>query len=407
MEHRIELTQPDPVVHIKAYSGLVIQGTDQLEVSCEIQSPDLATLLLEEDGQVFLTANDRCKVVLPEKSALRIELAMGSVTIRNVSTVVEMQKVMGNLVMSGVGGLTIDRVGGNLSVGDCAGSVKAEKVGGSFFAQAVQGDVRCEKVGGNTRVKAMGGHFYLGKTGGSFRGQNFEKSTTILKVGGSCSAGNLNLTDDLKVGGSLNLKQVTFTQSLSLRAGGDIQLSLTAEPNIQFDLKSGAETIRIQLGEEDQRVHAGSLSYEVGDGSIEVSASAGGDILIEDSTEAVEDIVGDLSDRFVHEETALSDMIQAQVESALRQTGAKLKTAELRLEKMKGHVEKMRGSEATADPDDLDEMVSRFEGATPPASGSQGRKGASDEERLMILKMLQEKKINVDEAETLFKALEQ
>jgi hypothetical protein len=35
-----------------------------------------------------------------------------------------------------------------------------------------------------------------------------------------------------------------------------------------------------------------------------------------------------------------------------------------------------------------------------------GRKGASDEERLMILKMLQEKKITVDEAETLFKALE-
>jgi hypothetical protein len=35
-----------------------------------------------------------------------------------------------------------------------------------------------------------------------------------------------------------------------------------------------------------------------------------------------------------------------------------------------------------------------------------GKKGATDEERLMILKMLQDGKITVDEAETLFKAME-
>jgi hypothetical protein len=35
-----------------------------------------------------------------------------------------------------------------------------------------------------------------------------------------------------------------------------------------------------------------------------------------------------------------------------------------------------------------------------------GKKGASDEERLMILKMLQDKRITVEEAETLFNALE-
>jgi hypothetical protein len=35
-----------------------------------------------------------------------------------------------------------------------------------------------------------------------------------------------------------------------------------------------------------------------------------------------------------------------------------------------------------------------------------GKKGATDEERLMILKMLEEKKITVEEAEKLFKVLD-
>jgi len=43
----------------------------------------------------------------------------------------------------------------------------------------------------------------------------------------------------------------------------------------------------------------------------------------------------------------------------------------------------------------------------PPVTRPAGKKGASDEERLMILKMLQDKKITVDEAESLFKALEE
>jgi hypothetical protein len=42
----------------------------------------------------------------------------------------------------------------------------------------------------------------------------------------------------------------------------------------------------------------------------------------------------------------------------------------------------------------------------PPDTRPAGKKGATDEERLMILKMLQDGKITVDEAETLFKAME-
>jgi hypothetical protein len=93
-------------------------------------------------------------------------------------------------------------------------------------------------------------------------------------------------------------------------------------------------------------------------------------------------------------------MIQERIESATRMAEAKVKAAEIRLEKMRERVEKHRGLHV-----DL-EFGDKPEQPVQPMARKAGRKGASDEERLMILKMLQEKKITVDEAETLFKALE-
>jgi len=77
---------------------------------------------------------------------------------------------------------------------------------------------------------------------------------------------------------------------------------------------------------------------------------------------------------------------------------------------MRDHLEKNRihieGIGSIKDEDMFPPKPSKPSQPVPPVSRPVGKKGASDEERLMILKMLQEKKITVDEAETLFKALE-
>jgi len=101
-------------------------------------------------------------------------------------------------------------------------------------------------------------------------------------------------------------------------------------------------------------------------------------------------------------------MIRERIESATRLAEAKAKSTEIRLDQILDQVEKRRGFKIRTDVEGGEAGKQPDAPAEPvrPVRQPAGKKGASDEERLMILKMLQDKKITVDEAETLFKALE-
>ncbi len=137
-----------------------------------------------------------------------------------------------------------------------------------------------------------------------------------------------------------------------------------------------------------------------------IDISAGGKILVGKVIESeAEDIeVGDLSSYFSYEENALNEMVQERIEAATRRTEAKVKAAEIRLGQIRDNVEKNRKIKIDIDLDGLKSLKKLA--PVPPVTKKAGKKGASDEERLMILKMLQDKMITVDEAESLFKALE-
>ena len=120
-----------------------------------------------------------------------------------------------------------------------------------------------------------------------------------------------------------------------------------------------------------------------------------------------EEIVGDLSDKFEFEESAFDEMIRSRVESATKVAEAKVKSAEIRLEQIREKLEKDRGYGLDFDFSESDMRTRGPQSPIPPVQRPTGKKGASDEERLMILQMLQDKKISVEEAETLFRALEE
>ncbi len=100
-------------------------------------------------------------------------------------------------------------------------------------------------------------------------------------------------------------------------------------------------------------------------------------------------------------------MIQERVESATRRAEAKIRAAEIRLEKMRERFEHQNEAATPFDENGGTLHIPPIPTVPPvPPVPSAGGKGASDEERLMILQMLQDNKISVEEAESLFKALE-
>ncbi len=103
----------------------------------------------------------------------------------------------------------------------------------------------------------------------------------------------------------------------------------------------------------------------------------------------------------------LSELISERIKYATKKAEAKVRTAQIRLDQMHDHLEKIRIPKIEVDfGEEFIRSPEWPEPPMPPVSRQAGKKGASNEERLMILKMLEENKISVDEAEKLFGALE-
>ncbi len=406
MIQNLQLTRDDPVIHLKAYGGVKIKGVAKAEVACEINAPQLATLV-EEDGHVYITVNAACSMTVPEKSSLEIEKGMGSIKITGVHNKIRIEKALGNLVLNDVGEVKVEKIGGNFAVHQASGGVHVEKVGGNLFLSDL-GSFAGEKIGGNCTAKAIRGDFVLEKMGGEFKGQDIAGHLRVERAGGSFTARAVMLTGSLHTGGDIRLMDFDLAESqLDLRAGGDIHLELGEDfTAANFVMRSAGQDIRIKLNDDDISMTAHNYDYSMDGAEREVEIAAGGSISLSELADSEGDVVGDLSDNFVYEESAFSELIRERVESATRRAEAKVKAAEVRLDQIRERVEKHRGFNINVDLGGGDRSE-RPEQPVPPVSRPAGKKGASDEERLMILKMLQDKKITVDEAEQLFKALEE
>lgn len=407
MAHVLKLTRDDPVIHLKAYGGVQITGVDRSEVTCEIDAPQLATLM-EENGHVYVTVNSACQLAVPVNASLEIERGMGSVLIKGVSKTINVDKVLGNLVLIDVGQAVVGKVGGNFSVRKAAGMIEIDKIAGNLAVDDVQ-SISVNKVGGNCVLRDIHSDARVEKAGGTCLAQRVAGEAVLARFGGSFKARDLNLVQDVKVGGNLELIGCKFSGDLDLHAGGDVAIALVKEQtDLVFNITSGDHKIKIKAQGDDLDIRQSVYEHVIGAGGAAIDIRAGGSVSIADTPEPGEDFIGDLSDRFTFEESAFSTMIQERIESATRRAEAKVKSAEIRLGQIQDRVEKFRGIKVDVGFGDDDEGGAPYipEQPVPPVTRPAGKKGATDEERLMILKMLQEGTITVDEAETLFRAME-
>lgn len=411
MAHILKISRNDPIIHLKAYGGLKIKGIDPTEVHCEIDAPELATLV-EDNGHVYITANTSCAVMVPVASSIEIEKGMGSVSIENIKNHIQIEKVFGNLVLTDVESAHIEKVGGNFSVKNASGEIYLEKINANLVVDEVA-SFHCEKVGGNATVRNVQGEVYLTKTGGNFRAEGIAGQMQFEKAGGSLIARSVKVNGDIKAGGDIRLIDFDFGDDLELHAGGEVELEVAegfAGANLEF--RSGGHKIIIKAGDVDMTISDSILEYQLGEKNRTLSASAGGNVSLTEGFDLEEDIIGDLSSYFAYEESAFSELIQERVESATRRADARVRVAEKRLGQIQDRVEKKRGFNVDLNVGGRsisftsDAPSAPSAPPAPPMTRPAGKKGATDEERLMILQMLQEKKISVDEAEALFKALE-
>ena len=374
---------------IKTLADLNLQGWDRLEVMPI--ADDRIGLSMQQDGDtVRIHCNSDLDLSIPMGATIMIERISGDANLRNLTGAIQIQRVGGDLAAQEIGALDVQAVGGDCVVVGAAGPLAIQRVGGDFHGHSLTGPVRLEGVGGDATLKVAGGAIHI------------------------------------RTGGDLDLwLEASDGENIRAQSNGDVMIGLPQNGNADLDLNSRGRDIKVEIAGRTEEIEKKFHHMVLGDGSQKISVEAGGDI-------CVTDVCGELSDRFKsldhlvdemqeswknadesrsermedfsHDFSSraedLTDRINKRVEEAMHQADTRIQEAMKRLEQRTRRLER-HGFIPPIPP--FPPFGPRRTGAEDPAAK---KAGASAEEKMLILKMLQDKKINVEEAEKLLEAME-
>ncbi len=333
---------------------LRLTGWDQKEIKAKTNGKRLE--LIEKDGEITLSCDNDLILSVPKATQIKINKIKNDASLRSLS-----------------GLLQLDQVGGDLALRN-VGVVKLGKINGDLVLRHSKGDFQVDHTSGDASYRDVGGNLQAGNIGGDLHLRELQGSLNA-KVGGDAV---LFLTPE-------------DGAEYTLISGSDILLRLPKGTNAEFNLSADDE-LEVKLpgvkGDENPR------TLILGSGSAKVTMSAGGDLLVTTHSGEWESFADfDIGLPFIGADlpgvpSDLAEQIHRKVEAATKKALNKAGKAGRKAQKAE--------RQARREMRKVNHYFDKNE-STEPVSG---------DERLLILKMLQEKKITAEEAENLLAALE-
>lgn len=400
VKHSIPIDNISKLVVVSAGSNLYLSGWN----NNEIQIQDLAS----ED--LIKTKKDRAEIHFPGDGFIKIPHHLN----------VEIQSVNGDAVIKSINSdLRIDSVNGDLTMSD-VGSAHVGSVNGDLIATRIQGDLRIENTGGDALVNDVKGQVGMPDVGGDI---------LIEKVAGGIVS---NAGGD----GTAEFSPVPW-QAYQFSVGGNLSVSLPEECNADLSIQSKAKDITIMLGDVDISSRQEELIQQLGEGGPSILLSAGGKVFLSGndyslfsgfklnmdklhpfngdfSANNIKHSLDNLEEDIRESFSGLSESLEefGFSEENLKEFGRKIEEssrlaaekAEIAAIKAQAKVEKQiakarrkaRKAKAKTKEFDLNTFLDL----------DSEKNAVTETERLLILEMLQEKKISLEEADKLLKALE-
>jgi hypothetical protein len=355
-----------PKIHITQIDGdLSLVGWEGDDILIKADDEELN---LKQDGdEVTLSCQDDLSLRAPKGSSILIEKITGDASIRGVMGNIELREIDGDLSVRDVNSILIDTVHADFSLRGARGNLSIKKA---------NSDVSIRDIDGNVSIDSIADDLALRDAKGNVQVNVAEDAVLYINP----QAGN----------------------AYAIHAGDDVLLVMPPKANATLTLSADRIHVDWQGIEDDK--DATSRVITLGDGSADMTISAGGDIRISnraDAGDSAEDFgnfagvgmdwsgFGERISRRVEQATARA---QRKIDEATRRIEQKTRDAERHGRRFKGGLE-----------------IGRWKwdlGSTPKGVPVPPKSPVSDEERLMILKMLQEKKITAEEAEKLLASLE-
>lgn len=402
----LENCQGDFVLRGWDEPALKIQSQGSLDEDAVQQAANVVRLSTLLEGRLFV----------PRQATVIIGYVAGDLRADGLTSSLEVRHVEGDLHVKG-GTLHVHQVQGDCVITELTGGVTIGSASGNVSLREVAGEVVVGLIGGDLRVRQVSGTLRVEEVHGNVHVKNLDDALELVRVGGDAVL--INLLGGIKlhqVQGEVVLKtKLASEASYHVQANGDIalKLPLPTSAHLVLEAPSGEidSTVPLRVEEQSSGRLTGILGQE--DGPAEVFLHTGnGNIILKPLTifeDKSPEQAGAYSDAAVIAEMAQAhvmaspgtanrdDFVSRETEQALQRAERVRTKAERAAERAQRHM--ARQAERIAERWHLTWHGKR----TTPRRAAEP---VTEEERLIVLKMLQEGKITAEEANKLLEALE-
>ena len=395
------------------HGDLRVAGWDRNELMAKTSGSLLE--LVSGTSPITVSCDEDLILYLPHSASLLVERVSGDASLQALSGPVTLGPVDGDLTLKDLGPVTLGKVSGDVSLRHI-GALSAETIAGDFTLRGGAGACAVDSIGGDASIRDIDGML------------------TIESVGSDLYVRNVHAAVSVKAGADVALYLEPLPgQIYDITAGDDLILRLSPQANVKLHLTGGSpESIHVDFPGVTIPNDCAGCEVVIGtpkDGMAEMLLTAGDDLLVTsqaDSWDSAADFgVGmrdgnewtfppfqlpeDFSDRIDKVRQSAMERAMTALEAANRRAESSGHRASIKIEAAMRRAEaKARAAEVRSRRGQANANIhiGRWNWNVTPHGPAQSSAPISDEERLSILKMLQEKKISVEEAEKLLAALE-
>ena len=333
------------------------------------------------EGQPYVVrAGGDARMIVPNTVAVSLQQVGGDAKLTDVDAALDIQRVGGDLTVRNVQDVHIKTVGGDLRVKRASGSVVIDTIGADATIRDVDGAAQVTRVGADLYLRNIGGH-------------------CIVETVGSDLVLNLEFMPD---------REYRFS------AGSDILCRVRPDTNATFLLPADA-ALRLDVEADVDEDDAGQQVVTLGEGGpVIVIGEAESLQLVGEEEDYMADFGAQIEEEVEARLSTLEEQLSRQLEGLDERILAKTQHIATKAEKLAAHAQRQaeraaeralrsvqRRSGRHREP-----IMSRRGGFGVDAPSRAPKEPITEQERLMILQMVQENKISIEEAERLLAALD-
>lgn len=373
MYRRTIETSTSPHITVEECRGnLTVRAGAENEVMLLVQAEEDEVGVQREGETLSLVLPETATLTCPPMTSLTIGEALGNLHVEGIEGPVTAQSVHGNATLRALGPVAFQETLGNLTARDLKANLEGQDVKGNARVQGVADKLTLQEVSGNLTAEGLGG------------------GLSVEKV-----RGNARLRPPFTAGASYRLD-----------VGGNLTVFVPQDASLHVALKSGAhvssQVAGLQLEKTNRRVE-GTLG--AGEAKLEAEVGANVSLRPADAEDAFE-VGADLEGLSAQIEWQVNEAV-AQMTSRLEESLGRVDSAAIRERVDRATEHARRQAERAAERARM--RAERAERRWRRVSGHPSRpeqKAASDEERLRVLRMVEEGRLTPEQASELLAALE-